>query len=322
MGVRRLSEETEKRLAEAIAAPLQSWACIEAEGDRIVDYLQTQLTQDLRKLSPQQALHAALLTPQAKAVAELYLVMPASEKRRLWLLVARDRIDAAIKRLSFFSIGWRVRFQKQEAVQVWALQGARTNEVLCELGLPQPDNRWLAASANDHCAIVRMPFAEDGVWIVAETGSLGDRLCDRLVDEEEIEALRILAGIPRFGVEWDESTPVLFAGLWETDAVSFEKGCYVGQEVVSRMRWRGKVRKHLVRVAIDRTPARIPCAIGDPAIGELRSAACDAEGKCRGLALVPRKKAKLPLLADGSCLQILGPCGWKAPDWPELEESS
>ncbi len=66
---------------------------------------------------------------------------------------------------------------------------------------------------------------------------------------QSLETLRIEAGIPVWGKELDEDTFPLEAELW--DALSFDKGCYIGQEVTARIRWRGKVNRHLVGLIIE-----------------------------------------------------------------------
>jgi folate-binding protein YgfZ len=66
---------------------------------------------------------------------------------------------------------------------------------------------------------------------------------------EAMETRRIEAGIPRYGFDMDESTIPIEAGLWH--AISFDKGCYVGQEVVARIKWRGHVNRHLAGFVIE-----------------------------------------------------------------------
>ncbi len=66
---------------------------------------------------------------------------------------------------------------------------------------------------------------------------------------EAMEIMRIEAGIPKYGVDIDERTIPIEAGLWS--ALDFEKGCYVGQEVVARIKWRGRVNRHLVSLRVE-----------------------------------------------------------------------
>jgi len=110
----------------------------------------------------------------------------------------------------------------------------------------------------------------------------------KVLDAEEVEALRIIRGIPRFGTDWNEKIYPMNANMIEFDSVSFDKGCYVGQEVTSRMHWRGGVKKRFYRVKLGATPDVLPCPISTTAsIGVLTSAATDAHGVCSGIAHLP-----------------------------------
>ncbi|HKI61511.1 MAG TPA: tRNA-modifying protein YgfZ, partial [Mariprofundaceae bacterium] len=104
----------------------------------------------------------------------------------------------------------------------------------------------------------------------------------------------------------------LNANLIEFNGVSFEKGCYVGQEITSRMHWRGGIKKKLYRVGIEEQPDSLPCPLFTTAkIGELKSAAIDHEGACTGIALLPVEVAesKAPLtLENGSIVTLHEAC--------------
>lgn len=69
------------------------------------------------------------------------------------------------------------------------------------------------------------------------------------IGHDTYEILRIEAAIPRYGTDMDENTIPIEAGLW--DALNFEKGCYVGQEVIARIKWRGHVNRHLCLVEVE-----------------------------------------------------------------------
>lgn len=127
---------------------------------------------------------------------------------------------------------------------------------------------------DDKTLLIRVPgLAGDGFWVVGTPGVLENfklQLGEHHVLEanaETIEALRIEAGLPEAGHELTEDYIPLELGLW--DAVSFHKGCYVGQEIIARMESRGKLAKMLVRVEIE-----APLSAG--------STLADTEGKSAG----------------------------------------
>lgn len=90
---------------------------------------------------------------------------------------------------------------------------------------------------------------------------------------DALEILRVEAGIPLYGKDFDDSTIPIEAGLWH--ALSFEKGCYIGQEVVARIKWRGRVNWHLVGILAEegKIPEKDdPVYCGEKKIGRITSA--------------------------------------------------
>lgn len=120
-----------------------------------------------------------------------------------------------------------------------------------------------------------------------------------------LEACRILAGIPRLGAEIDSKTLPQEARLEELGAVSYTKGCYLGQETVARLHFRGHPNRSLVGLTLQRAPTHLPQELvhhGRP-VGRLSSAAwSDALGAYFGLAVVRRevRDGAEVLLPDGS----------------------
>jgi folate-binding protein YgfZ len=99
------------------------------------------------------------------------------------------------------------------------------------------------------------------------------------LSESDLEALRILAGVPRWGVDVDPRRLVMEAALTST-AVSFEKGCYLGQETVLRGTFRGQVQRGLVQLAVPAAADRgSKLRAGDREVGEVTSAAGTPEGR-------------------------------------------
>ncbi len=110
------------------------------------------------------------------------------------------------------------------------------------------------------------------------------------------ETLRIEHGIPRFGIDFDGSNLPAEAGVVER-AVSFTKGCYVGQEPIVRLAHRGHANRELRRLRLDETP-ELPAALleGEREIGRLTSSASLPGGGAAALGYVRRA------VADGAAL--------------------
>ncbi|MFQ5581148.1 MAG: YgfZ/GcvT domain-containing protein [Mariprofundaceae bacterium] len=291
-----------------------SWAVLKASGSTIREYLQGQITQDISRLTHQQGIHACILTPQGKAVSELYVLE--GHRDELVLLVPSQSAIKTVARLRQFLLGHEVCVGVVDELAIYALQGAHASQGIADFALPESGDSWLTTTRQDDTDIfvLTMPADPRGFWVVANRVLFDAQLkgSDKLTDETEFEAMRIIRGFPRFGVEWDESLHPLNANLLDLDGISFDKGCYVGQEVTSRMHWRGTIRKKLYRVQIDRPPADIPCPIiTQTQVGELRSAAIDPEGQCFGIALLSVETVESGAdlhLEDGSHVSILGAC--------------
>ena len=122
-------------------------------------------------------------------------------------------------------------------------------------------------------------------------------------DEDVAETLRLEQGVPRFGVDFDETTYPQEAGLEKT-AVSFSKGCYLGQEVVCMLAMRGRVTRRLVSLVLDGVPVR-GAVVRDPAgdaVGEITSAvASPTLGRAVALAMV-----KQAYVEPGTRVQVEG----------------
>ncbi len=303
----------DRLLHDAVVARRKRWSVLKASGSGLHDYLQGQITQDINRLTPTRAIHSCILSPQGKVISEIYVLEGHADE--LIILTPSSHAEATVARLRQFALGQALRIGAVSALSIYSIQGANAAQVLADFGIAEPEDSWLASSrmpGEDSFALV-MPKNPRGFWLISSVERLVE-LSSRhaTIDEDEYDAMRIIRGIPDFGVEWDERSHPLNANLIEFDGVSFDKGCYVGQEVTSRMHWRGGIKKKLYRVAIDGRPDALPCPVQTTAnIGELRSAAVDHEHHCVGIAHLPIAvvEADAPLtLANGAHIEILEAC--------------
>ncbi len=265
------------------------WSVLKASGPTIRDYLQGQISQDINKLNDQQAIHTALLSPQGKAVSELYII--AAHNEELLILTPISHAEATVARLRQFTLGHQLRMGIVQTLALYDMHGSDLSDTMQRLDLAPPELSWLSCSkkTDSDTFCLTMHNTGQSYWLIGNSSELDQQInSSQPADNDEAEALRILLGFPRFGMEWDEQLHPLNANLIEFDGVDFKKGCYVGQEVTSRMHWRGGIKKKLYRVQIDGRPDALPCPIRSSAnIGELRSAAIDERGECFGIALLP-----------------------------------
>ncbi len=236
-------------------------------GPDATTFLQSLLSQDLEPVGVGEVTHALLLQPQGKLTADLRAVHVAPEE---WWCVceggAGESLAAGLKR---FRIRVKVDIDDRTAgTAAIAVHGAAAAE--------------LGAGVTDTPSSVRIPAdwrGDPGFELVGDAAAI-ERVHARLVEagarpigDDEYEAARIEAGVPRQGYDIDERTIAQEAYL-ERDAVSFTKGCFIGQELVCRIDTRGHVNRLLRRLRSDRAIARgAVVSTGEREVGTVTSAA-------------------------------------------------
>jgi hypothetical protein len=278
-------------MPRAKMALLPDRGVVRVAGPDAAKFLNGSITADLSALQSQAAVHAALLTPQGKMLFEFF-VMRAPDGGFL-LETARDFADALVKRLKMFILRARVEAENvSDAYQVAAAwcgappaDGKRI--VYADPRLPKMGSRMLAPVPPGFAGGVE----GDAEWVAAEA----------------YHSHRIALGVPEGGKDYAfGDTFPHEADLDLLNGISFTKGCYIGQEVVARMKHKGVVRKRVVPVEAA-APLRsgAPVMAGAAEIGRIGSVA-----GARGLALIrldrhaeARAKGQA-LLADGIEMRV------------------
>ena len=216
-------------------------------GEDSETFLQGLVSNDIRLLAPDRALWAALLTAQGKFLHDFFLLRLGS---RLLLDGEGGRIADLKKRLGLYKLRAKVTIEDVSADwQVWLGWG---DGAATALGLA---GRGQVVPLGDGLAYVDPRRAELGIRLIAPTGSGADLLAARgLVpgDWTGWETLRLAQGVPD-GVRdlVPEKSILLENGFDELNGIAWDKGCYVGQELTARTKYRGLIKKRLMPVAID-----------------------------------------------------------------------
>jgi glycine cleavage system T protein len=234
-----------------------SFRCqLAVKGPDRTRFLQGMLTNDVNVLAPGQGTYAAMLTAQGRLLADLRIY----RERDLYVLdTDTDLRDKVLATLNHFIIMDQVEVEPLELFPV-ALQGPRAHGLLEKtLHIDIPAMKEFEHFLTNYGGLpLRVVCAsstgEEGfeVWAPAQgMAAVWGAACGQAptydmlpCGTEALEMLRIEAGIPRYGPDLDEDTLLLEAGL--LNAVSFTKGCYVGQEIVERIRTQGHVNWKLV----------------------------------------------------------------------------
>ena len=249
------------REGRAGVSDLSARGRIEVTGSEAVQFLNGLVTNDIKALEEHHWMNAAFPNVQGRLVASAR-VLKLGQDRFLFDTEAATR-ERVLKTLERFTLAgdFHVTDKTLETALI-TVQGARSADVVREaLGLDAAETkRGLVHAAGQWegqpLYILRATHtAEDGFDLIvgaAGAPSLWAALTSagaRPVGADALEVLRIEAGVARYGVDVDETNVVLEAA--PLDAVSFTKGCYVGQEIIARIHWRGHVAKRLAGLAFD-----------------------------------------------------------------------
>ncbi len=264
------------------------------------EYLQGQLTNDVEALAVGDGQYAALLDRKGHMQADMRVLRPAAEE--IWIDTEPEAIAAARRHLEMYSIGREVEVADVSGERaILSLIGPRSAEIAGTAPLPE-----YACEASSLAGVEVLAagtrWGIDLIVAAAEAGRLRESLLAGgavEVSPEAVEILRIESGVPRFGAEMGTATMPAEAGIVE-DAVSFTKGCYIGQETVARLHYKGRPNRHLRGLRLS-APAEPGAALllGEKEVGRLGGATVSPALGPLGLAILRREAEPGTELAVG-----------------------
>lgn len=213
-------------------------------GEDHLSWLQGQVTQDLRELQVGEVVWSCLCTRSGMLRAVLRVgrlaegLLLASDAEGL------DAIEDLVRESVFLE---DVTWSRVQSPAVAALRGPGSDPLVENLGVPSGVSAWRGTLRGIRAVAIRFDFGGLKGWDLFAEGSFESDWGERLgsvppVLPETWEAVRIAAGIPSRGVDWDDKTlPPELGPQFETATTSYAKGCYVGQEVLMRIYARGHV---------------------------------------------------------------------------------
>jgi folate-binding protein YgfZ len=214
-------------------------------GTEAAEYLQGQLTNDVEGLEPGEGCYAALLDRKGHMQSDMRVLRLAEDE--VWVDTEPGPLAVVRKHLETYKIGRRVEIEditRERAI--FSLIGPASNAVAGTGGVAVHSCEKTAVHRIE-CVLVGTHVGLDLIVDTSHATPLRTTLLAMgaaEVSPEAAEILRIEAGVPRFGAEMDTGTMPAEAGIVEA-AVDFEKGCYIGQETVARLHYRGKPNRHL-----------------------------------------------------------------------------
>jgi tRNA-modifying protein YgfZ len=246
-------------------------------GSEAADFLQGQVSNDVEALEPGSGCYATVLSHKGKLRTDLRVLRGDDS---FWL--DTEPIGHAVLEhmLRTYSLGRDVQFEDvTESRALLSLVGPGARERL-DAAPPAEEHAFVPG---EHGVYVASQFGVDVI------GPAGTTLDVEPVSEEAAECLRIEAGRPRLGYDMDADTIPQEAGINER-AVSFTKGCYVGQETVARLHYKGKPNRHLRGLRLSEPAERgTEILLGERVVGRLGSTCVSPRLGPIALALVRRE---------------------------------
>jgi folate-binding protein YgfZ len=264
-------------------------------GAEAAEYLQGQLTNDVESLAHMQA--------------DMRVLCPAPEE--IWIDTEPEALEAARRHLEMYKIGREVAIADLTAKrEILSLIGPRSVEIAGTAPLPRYACETTSIGGSPCLAV----GTEDGIDLIAKPVDAG-RLREALlaagaveIGPDAAEVARIEAGRPRFGAEMGTETMPAEAGIVE-DAVSFTKGCYIGQEPVARLHYRGHPNRHLRGLELSGTAAPgASLKLGEKEVGRIGSICVSPARGPIALAIVRREAepgAELAVGEDGVTARVV-----------------
>jgi len=260
-------------------------------GGDAKEFLQGQISNDVLALTPGTGCYAAFLTPKGKMLGDLRILDTGAE---LLLDTERVALQELFNMIRRFSVGHDVALHKRTVERgLISLLGPGCERLIGAPGLPATEHAHLVAEIDG--IEVRAVRTDTGIDLICEsqrttvlTSALTARGAEP-ISETTAECVRIERGRPRYGIDLDDTVIPQEAGLNDR-AVSFQKGCYVGQETVARLFYRGKPNRQLRGLRLEGpAPAGSEIVFGDRVVGRLSSVAASRRFGDIGLALVRRE---------------------------------
>jgi folate-binding protein YgfZ len=243
-------------------------------GPEAIDYLQGQLTNDLEAIEPDQGCYAALLDRKGHMQADMRVLRLSTGD--VWLDMEPAAAERVVRHLRMYSVGREIEIEDESGS--WTITSV--------IGPAANEAAGTAPLAPEHA---QRHFEREGVEVLAVATDLGLDLITRAeqaddlrnllarsgaveVSEAAAEIVRVESGRPRFGREMTTATIPQEADIDER-AVSFTKGCYIGQETVARLHYRGKPNRHLRGLRLEAPVAdAAPIVLGERDLGQVGTA--------------------------------------------------
>ena len=221
---------------------------IEATGPDSADFLHAQFTGDWKSLAENQMMLTGWCSPKGRV---LHLIRIVKNKSKFLLLVPTDQKNGLLKRLTMFVFRSNVTF----------IDCSESHSIIVYQGESSLDSTY----PND---TIKTKFTDDQHWVITpkrRQKTIWDSLSMEAATPNHIKIHDVLYGIPSLPEELSDQFLPQEINLENLNGLSFEKGCYPGQEIIARVKYRGKVKRSLKRYSIKKSK---PIEVGSKLIDD------------------------------------------------------
>jgi folate-binding protein YgfZ len=258
-------------------------------GDDQRSWLNGQVTNDVRHTTKGQGVYCLAVTVRGKIMADAWVL---DRGEQLLVLLPRASREQVLSSFDTQIIMEDVELSTEGDTRVISVQGP--GAAACVAAVDPARGEVFDCDELGHGGRFVLCPAADADAVREALEAAASEAGGGAADDAAFELARLRTGRPRFGVDFDDRHYPQEAGL-KARAVSFEKGCYLGQEVVCTLENRGKLNRRLMRLRAERMPAQVPAPLTDAegqTVGELTSAAEDpATGEVLALGYVKTRAA-------------------------------
>jgi tRNA-modifying protein YgfZ len=252
-------------MPETYCSELEDRGVIRITGDDARDFLQGLISNDINNVKPDRTIYAALLTPQGKYLFDFFIT---EHNDALLFETQQTRIPDLIKRLNLYKL--RAKAELEDVSEDWrvaAIWGEGAAETLS-----LPSDAGSTGSCGQGIAFVDPRLAAAGLRVLLPRGDALPEITESTA--KAYDSHRLALGLPDGSRDLVlEKSILLESGFDELHGVDWNKGCYMGQELTARTKYRGLIKKRLVPISIDGPlpePGTLVTA-GDKTVGEVRS---------------------------------------------------
>ncbi|WP_085909300.1 CAF17-like 4Fe-4S cluster assembly/insertion protein YgfZ [Kiloniella majae] len=235
-------------MSDIVAVKLEHRTILKLDGDELIPFLQAVVTQDISQVTSTKSVWSALLTPQGKFLHEFFVT--SSPDGGLFLDCEKERAADLLKRLKLYKMRSKATLEQTNGqYTILALQGRDLSK---QFDIPY--EKGISKEVLSGCIYIDPRHQAIGARAIIPTENLAGFIEEHSITEgtlEDYDQARVALGVPDGSRDLEiEKSILLENGFNELGAIDWDKGCYIGQELTARTKYRALIKKRLVPVTL------------------------------------------------------------------------